>query len=137
MTALIEQAIRKSIIDGDFGLPISWENESFTAPDGEPWMQFYHDPQQPEVVTLSGRGEDEHRGQFLLTLYYPKGDGVANINAKADEFRSHYQAGVRFTHGGQEVAIVNCGRSSGRTVEGWWAVTVTVDYWARTTRSVA
>jgi hypothetical protein len=137
MSSAIENAIRKSIIDGDFGLPVAWSNQKYDPVDGTAFMRFAHDPLQPEAVTLSGRGEDEHRGAFMLTLYYPSGTGVATINGKADEFRTLYQAGVRFSHDGQEFAIVNCGRSSGRAVDGWWSVTVTVDYWARTTRSVA
>ena len=137
MTQAIETTFRRSLLDGNFDLVFAYENEDFTPTIGTPWARVVHDPLMPEAVTLSATGEDEHRGDFRLELYYPKGRGVEEINTKADEFRAYYQAGVRFTHGGQEIEIVNCGRSSGRTVEGWWAVTVTVDYWARTTRSVA
>ena len=133
----IESTLRKSLIDAGLDLSIAWENDNFKPVIDTPWIQVYHDPDQPTVATLSGIGEDEHRGGFNLNLYYPKGRGVADINAKADELMAYYQAGARFTHGGQEVGILSCGRSGGRTVDGWWSITVTIDYWARTTRSVA
>ena len=137
MTAsAIETTLRKSLIDLDLALPIAWENDNFKPVIDTPWMQVYHDPDAPVVATLSSIGEDEHRGGFNLTLYYPKGRGVAEVNAKADEIMAYYQAGARFAHDGQEVGVLSCGRSGGRTVDGWWSVTVTVDYWARTTRNV-
>lgn len=136
MTAAIETTLRSALLSGNFNLPIAYENDSYTPVIDTPWMQLFFDPEMPEVVTLSGTGEDEHRGGLLLNLYYPKGRGVEDINTKADEIRNYFQAGQRFTYDGQEVGITSCGRSGGRTVDGWWSLTVTIEYWARTTRSV-
>ena len=131
----IHSALMQSVVDGDFDLPMSFENHTYTPTDSVPWMRVDIIPNQPSVVTLGDVGQDEHDGFMQLTLNYPQNEGVGNALAKADEIRDIYTAGYKPVYDDQEVTVFSCGRSQGRQIDGWFTLIITIYWKARTFRS--
>lgn len=114
----------------------AYENANYSPTQGTPWAQVFFLPEQPKVATLSGVGEDMHEGVFQVNLNYPQGAGAGAAADKADAIREYFEAGAKFASGSQEVLILSSGRAGGRNVEGWYVLPVSINFQARTTRSV-
>lgn len=114
----------------------AYENDVFTPVIGTPYAQVFFLPDQPKGATLSGIGEDEHEGIFQVNLNYPKGKGSGAAANMADAIRENFEAGAKFVYASQEVTIRSCGRAGGRNVNGWYVLPVSINFYARTTRSV-
>lgn len=131
----IKAALVKAYVTGAFGLPTAYENKDLKPDNTQPWASVLVVPNQPEVVTLSDHGQDEHTGFMQINLNYPLNKGDGAILQKADAIRAFFKAGKAFHHSNQQVVIRNCGRSQGRTVDGLYQIILTITYYARTARS--
>ncbi len=131
----IRSALIQSWLDGSFGLDTAYPNKKFDPAAGTPWAAVFILPNQPEVATLGGRGEDVHDGVFQISLFYPPDQGDADIMAKADAVAKHYKAGQRYTYDGQGVLIRSCGRSQGRLDDGWYRIDLTVNWQSHVSRA--
>jgi hypothetical protein len=114
----------------------AYENANYRPTQGTPWAQLFFLPDQPKVATLSGVGEDMHEGVFQVNLNYPQGAGSGAAADKADAIREYFEAGAKFVSGSQEVLVTSTGRAGGRNAEGWFILPVTINFMARTARSV-
>lgn len=119
------------------GISTAYENANFTPVEGTPWAQVFFLPDQPKAVTLSGTGEDEHTGILQINLNYPQGAGAGAAADKADAIREYFEAGARFAFESQEVLVLSSGRAGGRNDEGWFILPVSINFMARTARSVS
>lgn len=113
---------------------IAFENMAFT-PGALPWAKITFSPIQPVVATLGQGGTDDQSGYLQIDLNYPQGTGEADIMAKADAIRNAFPAGSSCAYSGQVVTVANCGRSQGRISNGYYRISVTINFYARIPRS--
>lgn len=132
--SLIGEALVQAYENGNFNLFTSYENIAFTPKAGVPWAELKLILNQPEVATLGNHGQDSHDGIFQIDLNYPTGESKGNISQKADEIRQYFKAGRSFMRLAQAVTIISCGASRGFNVSGWYRVSMSVAWYARTPR---
>jgi hypothetical protein len=134
MSHLIDSALIQAFTDGAFSLSFASENAAFKPVAGTPWAELYVLPSQPEVASLSARGQDIHTGILQINLNYPADTGAGVAKSKATDIRNYFYAGRVFTYSGQAVEIVNAGRGPGRTVDSFYQVILSVTWRAWTNR---
>lgn len=131
--------IRSALIQGHIGSglchPTAYENTKFDKPTGSPWCSVFILPNQPSVASLGAGGTDAHTGIMQVDINYPLASGEADIVADADTVAAHFTAGRRLVYNAQEVIVRSCGRSRGRSVDGWYRISLTIDWYAQTPRS--
>lgn len=103
-------------------------------PDGL-WLQLFNLRGDSVPVTLGDQGEDENRGVLQIDVNFPKGRGTGTVTKKADEFANFFTAGKSLSYNAQVVKIVSCSLNPGRYVGGYYRVSLSIRYYARTTRS--
>lgn len=130
----IKKTLIQAYVDGSFALDTAYENRTFTKPASGPFAEVYILPNQPTVDTLGDAGRDLHTGILQINLNYPRNQGDGAILTKADAIRNYYEAGTRFSHEGQEVFIMSCGRSVGRLVDNHYQIVLTINWRAQTAR---
>ncbi len=132
----IDSALHKGVVDCDLGLPTAVANSPFDKPPGgAPWAAVHVLPNPTRPATLGDGGEDAHDGIMQIDLNYAPGTGRAEVLSKAGEVASFFKAGTRLQHGGVTVTVASCSRSRGREVDGWYRVSMTVAWYARTPRN--
>lgn len=113
---------------------IGTENTSFVPPDDLSWCHLFFLPNLPSVGSLGVGGRDEIDGIFQIDLNYKIGTGTMEIGHLSDMIRQDFKAGTKLNFNGQEVLIVNCGRNGGRVVNGWFKISVSVQWYAQLVR---
>ena len=109
----------------------AYENSAFTKPATSiAWASVFIVPNQPSVESVGEGGMDGHTGFFQVDLNYPLNAGSGAAIAKADSVAQYFKAGTRIAYGGQQVQIQSCGRSQGRPVDGWYRVSLTINWTA-------
>jgi hypothetical protein len=116
-------------------LDTAHENRPF-SPGADPWAALFVIPNQPAVATLGNGGEDEHTGFMQIDLNYPLHGGTAAALETADDIRAYFAAGRWLEYDGQRVLITSSGRARGVEVNGWYRVSMTINWTARTIRSL-
>lgn len=131
--------IRSALMQGydECGLdyPVALENVRFDQPTETPWVALFLLPGGTSVASLGIGGTDAHRGILQIDLNHPSQTGEGDILADADTVASYFTAGRRLVYNAQEVIVRSCGRSRGRMVDGWYRISLTVDWYAQTPRS--
>lgn len=131
--------IRSALIQGyqavSLGLPTAFENATFEQPTEAPWASVFILPNQPVVASLGSGGTDAHTGIMQIDLNHVAGTGEETIVQQADSVAAYFTAGRRLVYNGQEVIVRSCGRSRGRKVDGWYRISLTIDWYAQTPRS--
>src|SRR3990172_11587594 len=132
----VEAALQKAYRDAEFFAvgKTAFENELFTKPTAEAWCAVFFLQNLPSVSTLGSDGYDEVDGIFQVDLNFPLNKGTKESKDKADQFPNVFTPGDRLYFDNQEVLITSCGRSSGRPVDGWWKVVVTIQWYAQILR---
>lgn len=130
--AKVRSALVQAFVTGSFfnQTEVAYENKKFDPPKDKPWAAFFFVPIQPVVFTLGTGGYDEQRGFVQIDLNYPTDDGEKDVAAKADAIRDAFKAGFQFSYSGQEVRIVSCGRSQGRSINNYYRVSITIQFLA-------
>lgn len=132
----IRSALMAAYQSANIGLPTAFPNKKFDQPSGdEAWAQLFVLTGTSEPETLGDAGEDFHSGILQINLNYPANDGEGAVLGTADELATHFRAGQRSTHEGQEVIFRGASRNGGRLVNGWWQVIVSVSWYALAPRS--
>ena len=109
----------------------AYENAAFTKPAAAvPWAAVFIIPNQPAPESAGSGGMDGHTGIMQVDLNYPVNAGSGAIVAKADSVAQYFKAGTRLAYGGQQVQIQSCGRSQGRPVDGFYRVSMTINWTA-------
>lgn len=131
----IEKALINAVLSVDnvtpCGMPAAELDE---YPDGL-WLQLFNLRAESSPVTLGDAGEDNHPGVLQIDINYPKGKGTGDVLSKADEFASFFTAGKSLLYNTQEVKVLSSSLSPGRYVGGYYRVSLSINYYARTTRS--
>ena len=109
----------------------AYENAAFTKPAAYvPWGSVFILPNQPTPESAGAGGMDGNTGIMQIDLNYPLDAGSGAIVAKADSVAQWFKAGTRLAYGGQQVQIQSCGRSQGRLVDGFFRVSMTINWTA-------
>ena len=109
----------------------AWENKTFTNPASTvAWAAVFIVPNQPTIESVGDGGMDGHTGFMQVDVNYPSNGGTGAAIAKADSVAQYFKAGTRIAYGGQQVQIQSCGRSQGRPVDGWYRVSLTINWTA-------
>lgn len=87
-------------------------------------------PARPSVLELGPSGSNRHTGILQINLDYRNGSGDSTAQADADAVAAAFPVGSNvISSGGQGVTIYSAGRDGfGRLVDGWWRVSVTVEW---------
>jgi hypothetical protein len=109
----------------------SYENVAFAKPAiSAPWASVFVVPNQPTIESVGEGGVDGHTGFMQVDINYPSNGGSGAAITKADSVAQYFKAGTRVAYGGQQVQIQSCGRSQGRPVDGWYRVSLTINWTA-------
>lgn len=116
--------------------PVSWPNKTFKPPGGLPWLQFNWIPAGRRAVTLGDQGEDELVGIVQIDINTPQGDGDAVMENLLSLLEEEFIAGQVVIHDGQPATIESCSRLPSRNVDPFYRSSLSVNYYARVTRSL-
>ena len=133
----IEKALIAGVRAVDNTTPMGYPNSELAEadkPDGL-WLQIHNLRAQSTPVTLGDKGEDNHPGFIQIDINYPANKGTKAILNKADAFIAFFTAGKALSYNGQYVIVQSCSVTPGRYVGGYYRISVTVNYYARTTRT--
>ena len=133
----IEKGLISAVRTVDSTTPTGHPNEDL--PDEKKgqalWLQLHNLRGNSAPATLGDRGEDNHPGVLQIDINYPEGKGSKQVLAKADTFASFFTAGKSLSYNAQEIKVLSSSIGPGRYVGGYYRVSVSVNYYARTTRS--
>ena len=133
----IEKALVSAVLSVDNVTPIQLPGQTIDdadKPNGL-WLALHNMRAQSEPVTLGDAGEDNHPGFLQIDINYPKQQGTKQVLIKADEFASFFTAGKALIYNTQQVKVLSSSLSPGRYVGGYYRVSLTINYYARTTRT--
>lgn len=132
----IEKALIAAVLSVDNTTPMGYPNEELPDDDkGDGlWLQLHNMRGQSEPATLGDAGEDNHPGFLQIDINYPQNKGSKQVLAKGDSFAAFFTAGKSLSYNTQEVKVLSSSLSPGRYVGGYYRVSLTVNYYARTTR---
>lgn len=126
----VQRALIGAVATQLAAVPTAYENEKFTKPSDAKWAEVFFLPNNPSVETLGADGEDRTDGLVQINMNYPVGTGGAAARNDFESIRAAFPAGARPAYNGQEAVILSCGRSSGRVVDGWYRVSITISWYA-------
>lgn len=126
----VQRAIIGAVSTSLGAIPAAYENEKFTKPSDAKWAEVFFLPNSPSVETLGANGQDRADGIVQINLNYPVGTGGSAARIDFESIRAAFPAGARPAYNGQEAVVLSCGRSSGRVVDGWYRVSVTIVWYA-------
>lgn len=116
--------------------PIAFPNKELPVESKEGmWLQVSNVRGESQPVTLGSDGEDNHPAFIQIDINYPKGKGSGLVLDKADEFLSYFTAGKTLTYNSQWIKVTSTSLSGDRYVGGFYRVSVTIYYYARTKRN--
>lgn len=136
--SLIRKGLVKFWDDANtLNIPTAYTNADFDNTSAEVWCSIYVIPASTSPATLGLGGEDEHTGIFQISLFVPLDTGDKLILQALDGIENLYYAGKKTTYSGQEILFTAVERGAGREVDGWYSVDVSINYYARDTRSTS
>ena len=116
------------------GKPIQWPNKKFEPPTNALWFRVHYFPTDRARKTLGDLGEDEVDGFVQIDVNVPSDSGEKVQRQQLDILEHIFTSGRVTTYNGQEAVITACKRSPGRDVDGFYRVSLTVDFYARVKR---
>lgn len=132
MSLKIDQAFVQSFIDGDFGLPIDYENMPYTPVSGTAFAELIHLPNPIDSLTLADMNETS--GIFRIILRYPADGGAIAAKTKAEAIMAHYPIGSSVAYSGQSATIRSVDRQAGVVEDAWYTLVVSIRYISFITR---
>jgi hypothetical protein len=126
----VQTALFTAAVDSLGDIPIEGENTPFQRPTNSVWAVLSFVPNTPVVETLGSVGQDRVDGFIQIDLRYPDASGDSAARDDFETIRAAFKAGSRFTYNGQQVTILNCGRSQGRATGSWYRISVTITWYA-------
>lgn len=132
----IETALDAAVTTALGALPTAKENKNFDRPAADlPYAATWFMPNKPRVVTCGANGFDEHTGIYQVDFNYAQKLGRNPVRAAVKAFCELFPAGRALSSNGQPVTIRNCGAGAGRSTDGYYRVSVTIEYLAHVQRS--
>ena len=128
MTLKIDQALIQHFIDGNFGLPIAYENGDYEPTAGVAYAEvetFVND-----VSAFSLNDSDQTDGYLQVILRYQEGGHSIDAKAMADTILASFAIGQRITYDGQSVTVRQKSRAKGASEAGWYKLVLRVFFTA-------
>lgn len=113
----------------------AWEGRPFTPTKGTPWLRETMRPISSQVRGVGRGGIVEHRLVGAVTLFWPAGEPLVDMEAQAGAILESFEPGVRLSHGSNVATIVQGERSPIVQEPDWQSCTVTITLRAHTTGS--
>lgn len=128
MTAKLEQALVQRFINGNFGLPIAYENDGFDPTAGVAYAEISSFVNDETAFSLND--SDQTDGFFQVILRYPT-DGLSwDAKNKADEIRAFFKIGLRLENDGQKLTVTSRSADKGFNEDGWYKIVLRVFFTA-------
>lgn len=118
------------------GALISYPDSELTDKGDGIWYALHNLRGQSSPVTMGNKGEDNHPGIFQIDVNAPKGSGSGMVLGEVDKLVPLLPAGKAFTANGQTVKLLGTSVSPGRTVGGYYRVSITLSYYSRSVRNL-
>lgn len=134
----IQKALVAAVITADPTTPKGYPNRPLDdndKPTNGIWLQMHNLRGESLPATLGNAGEDNHPGLFQIDVNYPRNVGDGPLLQKVDEIASFFTAGKLLTYNTQNVRVQSTSVTQARVVGGYFRISVTVTYYARTFRS--
>lgn len=131
----IRRALTQACIDAaaEAGLPLAHQNIPFSPPSRqEAWMACWILVNQPDAVTLGDDGEDGFDGIVQVDFNLPIGQGEAKLDDYLAIMSTRFRAGTRYG----PCIVRSCGCNQGKETQGWWRISVTIEWFARISRAL-
>lgn len=131
----IELAIITSLETSLAGKAVEWPNFTLQEkPDGL-WLAVHNIRGDSDPATIGINGEDNHPGIVQIDFNVPNGKGTKALLEELDLIAALYTSGTDFTYSGQTARVLATSASPGRVVDGYYRVSLSITYYARTTRN--
>jgi len=131
----IEKALIAAALSVDNVTPTGHPNDVLeNKPDGL-WLQLGNVRGVSSPATLGDEGEDNHPGFLQIDVNYPENKGSGIVLEKVDEFAAFFTAGKSLLYNAQTVKVLSSTVGPARYVGGYYRLSLTVNYYARTTRT--
>lgn len=128
--AAVMKAIDNRIALLDPPVEVAWPNKKFKTPAGS-WIRVSYMPSQDSTETLGEGGEQELLGIIQLDVNILTDIGEKTQNLILGQLEAYFVPGKRFTYKSQTVNFVSCNRSSGRIIDSFFRVSLSVSFYAR------
>ena len=132
MSIKIDQAFVQSFVDGNFSLPVNYENMPYTPVSGTAYAELVSLPNPIDSLSLSDMNETS--GIFRVILRYPIDGGAITPKAKAEEIMAHYPIGSSVAYSGQSATIRSVSRQAASVIDAWYTIVVSIRYLSFITR---
>lgn len=116
--------------------PTEYENVPFNATGLSLWTSVSYLPGQPAVATFGDGGEDEVRGYLQVDINIPRGKGEKPQFDVVQTLQNFFTAGLSLSYNNGTATIISCGNTPGRQVDTWYRRSVSIYFYARTTRPI-
>ena len=124
----ISKALLSHYESGSFGLATAYENIEFDPANNSLWAEVLFQPQESLNLMKDFDGIEDGEGDLQISLYAIADSGTAAIQAKCDEILSHFKATTTIQQGTTEVRIISTARNTGRRLEKWFVIDLTISY---------
>lgn len=131
----IEKALIAAVLVVDNTTPTQMPGTDLSNKPDSLWLAIHNLRAESIPVTLGNAGEDNHPGILQIDINSPKNKGTKLVLEKGDEFAAFFTAGKALLYNAQEVKVLSSSLSPGRYVGGYYRISLSVSYYARTTRS--
>jgi len=125
-------AIKRALLSGyealNIGLPTAYENQLHTPLNGAHWASVFIIPASTAITTSGSSPSSEHVGLMQIDFNVPVNSGDGELLEYCDRAATFFYPGRRFSHSGATVLILNSSRSQGRHVDGWFRISVTINW---------
>lgn len=130
----IRSALMQAVLDANLGLPLGGCNMPFEQPADAPWAYVHLLPSSTRGASLGPTGLDQHQGVLQVDINVLPGSGEEFIIEKCDVIASNFTTGKPLVYNAQEVTVRSCSRSKGRNVDGWYRISLSIEWYAQTPR---
>ena len=133
----IEKALIVAVRNADSTTPTGYPNQVLSDEQrgNGLWLQIHNLRAQSAPATLGNTGEDNHPGILQIDVNAPQGQGSKDALSKSDQLARHFTPGKFILYNNQVVRIESYSLGPGRYVGGYYRISLSITYSARTNRS--
>ena len=86
-------------------MPIAWPNVTFTPPATQRYLRVQFVPNVANRVMIGSDDPHQHLGLLQVSVYWTKGQGEADVRAKAAAVAAHFPCDLKLNSGSTAVRI--------------------------------
>lgn len=135
MISVIYSALNQHLLNV-VNVPIVWENAQPPATLSSPWLSVNFIPSSCTSCTLGDGGLNEFHGVYQIGIHTDTDTGWMAAHKLADKIQQHFSPCTVYQYDDQQVKIDGVNRSGGRIENGWFRVTLSLNWCGYCARSV-